>query len=59
MKKLNAIATNEHEFDINWKYENGDEDMRELGEDIQAIINLPVQIQSNLVSFTGAISFCA
>lgn len=40
-KKLEKIHSNSGSVQINWYYEEDDEDMLEAGEDYQAIINIP------------------
>lgn len=44
-KKLETINANGTEVTINWFYEEEDEDMLEAGEDYQAIINIPFNMQ--------------
>ncbi len=44
-KKLEAISKKGNEIVINWFYEEDDEDMQEAGEDYQAIIQVPFQMQ--------------
>ncbi|MDP4226386.1 MAG: DUF1987 domain-containing protein [Bacteroidota bacterium] len=47
-KKLEAIYKNNHPVNINWYYEEDDEDMLEAGEDYESIIHVPfnmVEIQ--------------
>jgi hypothetical protein len=41
MEALNGIQT---KIEINWFYEEDDEDMLEAGEDYQAILNIPVSM---------------
>jgi len=43
-KKLEAIRTDGNEVEVNWHYEEDDEDMLEAGEDYQAIINIPFKM---------------
>lgn len=40
-KKLEAIYKNKHQVNINWYYEEDDEDMLEAGEDYESIIHVP------------------
>lgn len=40
-KKLEAIYKNNHQVNINWYYEEDDEDMLEAGEDYESIIHVP------------------
>jgi hypothetical protein len=43
-KKLEAIKNTGNEVNINWYYEEDDEDMLEAGEDYQAIIKVPFKM---------------
>lgn len=43
-KKLEAIKNAGNEVNINWYYEEDDEDMLEAGEDYQAIIKVPFKM---------------
>lgn len=43
-KKLEAIHKGGSQMVITWFYEQDDEDMREAGEDYQAIINVPFKM---------------
>ena len=43
-KKLEAIHKSMNNIQINWYYEDDDEDMQEAGEDYQAIIQIPFNI---------------
>lgn len=43
-KKLEGINGNNTQVNINWYFEEDDEDMEEAGEDYQAIISLPFKI---------------
>ncbi len=43
-KKLESIRTAGHNVNVNWHYEEDDEDMLEAGEDYQAIINIPFKM---------------
>ena len=43
-KKLESIKNAGNEVNINWYYEEDDEDMLEAGEDYQAIINVPFKM---------------
>ena len=44
-KKLEAIHKAKHEVEVNWYYEEDDEDMLEAGEDYEAIIKVPFKMQ--------------
>lgn len=56
VKKVSALSIEEKLFDIRWKYENGDEDMCELGKDIQSIVDLPMDIQATSVPMQGPLA---
>jgi hypothetical protein len=43
-KKLEAIHKAKHEVEVNWYYEEDDEDMLEAGEDYESIIRVPFKI---------------
>lgn len=43
-KKLEAIHKGKHEVQINWYYEEDDEDMLEAGEDYESIIRVPFKM---------------
>jgi len=43
-KKLEAIHKAKHEVEINWYYEEDDEDMLEAGEDYESIIRIPFKM---------------
>ena len=43
-KKLESIKNSGNEVNINWYYEEDDEDMLEAGEDYQAIIKVPFKM---------------
>ena len=43
-KKLESIHKGGNQLEINWYYEQDDEDMLEAGEDYQAIINVPFKM---------------
>ncbi|MDR2887385.1 MAG: DUF1987 domain-containing protein [Bacteroidales bacterium] len=43
-KKLEAIHKAKNEVEINWYYEEDDEDMLEAGEDYEAIIRVPFKM---------------
>lgn len=43
-KKLESIKNTGNEVNINWYYEEDDEDMLEAGEDYQAIIKVPFKM---------------
>ncbi|MDA3882786.1 MAG: DUF1987 domain-containing protein [Bacteroidales bacterium] len=43
-KKLEGISKNGKEIEINWYYEEDDEDMLEAGEDYQSIIRIPFKM---------------
>ena len=43
-KKLEAIKNAGNDVNINWYYEEDDEDMLEAGEDYQAIIKVPFKM---------------
>lgn len=43
-KKLEEVKNGGKEININWYYEEDDEDMLEAGEDYQAIINIPFKM---------------
>jgi hypothetical protein len=43
-KKLEAIHKAKHEVEVNWYYEEDDEDMLEAGEDYESIIRIPFKI---------------
>ncbi len=44
-KRLETIHRQGNQVIINWFYEEDDEDMREAGEDYQAIVNLTFNMQ--------------
>jgi len=43
-KKLEGLAKAGNEINVNWYYEEDDEDMLEAGEDYQSIIKLPFKM---------------
>jgi hypothetical protein len=43
-KKLEAIHKNKYDIQINWYYEEDDEDMLEAGEDYESIIRVPFKM---------------
>lgn len=43
-KKLEAIHKAKHEVEVNWYYEEDDEDMLEAGEDYESIIRVPFKM---------------
>lgn len=43
-KKLETIHKNKYEVQINWYYEEDDEDMLEAGEDYESIIRVPFKM---------------
>lgn len=43
-KKLEVISKNGNEVQVNWYYEEDDEDMLEAGEDYQSIIRIPFKM---------------
>ncbi len=43
-KKLEAIYKQNHKVEINWYYEEDDEDMLEAGEDYQSILKIPFKM---------------
>lgn len=43
-KKLEAIHKSKNEVEINWFYEEDDEDMLEAGEDYESIIRIPFKM---------------
>jgi hypothetical protein len=43
-----------HKVQINWIYEKYDEDILELGYDIQNLLTVPMQFKTQLTSFYGA-----
>ncbi len=43
-KRLELIHKKGHKVEINWYYEEDDEDMFEAGEDYQSIINIPFKM---------------
>lgn len=43
-KKLEAIHKNNNDVNINWYYEEDDEDMLEAGEDYESIIRVPFKM---------------
>lgn len=45
LKRLESIHRSGNQVIINWFYEEDDEDMREAGEDYQAIVNLTFNMQ--------------
>ena len=44
LKKLEAIGKDGNQVEINWYYEEDDEDMLEAGEDYQSILRLPFKM---------------
>ena len=42
LKSLNEGCDNAHKMEINWHYEEGDDDMYELGQFFQPYINIPM-----------------
>ncbi len=45
LKKLESIHSKGNQVNITWYYEEDDEDMKEAGEDYQAIINMTFNMQ--------------
>ena len=43
-KKLEAIHKAKHDVEVNWHYEEDDEDMLEAGEDYESIIRIPFKM---------------
>ena len=43
-KKLEAIHRSKNEVEVNWYYEEDDEDMLEAGEDYESIIRVPFKM---------------
>jgi hypothetical protein len=43
-KKLEVISKNGNDVQVNWYYEEDDEDMLEAGEDYQSIIRIPFKM---------------
>jgi len=43
-KKLEAIHKAKHNVEVNWYYEEDDEDMLEAGEDYESIIRIPFKM---------------
>ncbi len=43
-KRLEAIHRSKHDVEINWFYEEDDEDMLEAGEDYDSIIKVPFKM---------------
>ncbi|WP_066627593.1 DUF1987 domain-containing protein [Labilibacter marinus] len=43
-KKLELLFKKGHKVEVNWYYEEDDEDMFEAGEDYQSIINIPFKM---------------
>ena len=43
-KQLESLNNGETEVNVNWYYEEDDEDMAEAGEDYDAIISLPFKM---------------
>ena len=43
-KRLELFKKKGHEVEVNWYYEEDDEDMFEAGEDYQSIINIPFKM---------------
>lgn len=43
-KKLEAIHKNNNNVEVNWYYEEDDEDMLEAGEDYESIIRIPFKM---------------
>lgn len=43
-KRLEAIHRSKHDVEINWYYEEDDEDMLEAGEDYDSIIKVPFKM---------------
>jgi len=43
-KKLEAIHKARHDVEVNWYYEEDDEDMLEAGEDYESIIRIPFKM---------------
>lgn len=43
-KKLEAIHKAKHDVEVNWYYEEDDEDMLEAGEDYESIIRVPFRM---------------
>ncbi len=44
LKKLEVISKNGNSVEVNWYYEEDDEDMLEAGEDYQSIIKIPFKM---------------
>lgn len=43
-RRLEEIKSNGNDIEVNWFYEEDDEDMQESGEDFKEIINLPIKM---------------
>lgn len=44
LRKLETIHTDGHTVEMEWYYEEQDEDMRESGEDFKEILKIPIQM---------------
>ncbi|MBD0402118.1 DUF1987 domain-containing protein [Flammeovirga sp. EKP202] len=43
-RKLEFLKASGHEVEVNWYYEEDDEDMQESGEDFKEVIKLPIHM---------------
>ena len=46
LRKLESMNKTESKVNINWLYEEGDEDMLQAGQDYNAIINIPFKMKA-------------
>ena len=47
LKMLNSKCCDENKMIVNWSYEDGDDDMRELGYFIETLLNIPFEFIEN------------
>ncbi len=45
--KLDKLSKNNHQININWLYDEDDEDMKELGEEYQDLFSIPLELIAN------------
>ena len=43
---IGKLSENNNNIQINWQFEDGDDDMKELGEDINAVSKFPISFES-------------
>ena len=45
--KFDKLSKNNHQININWLYDEDDEDMKELGEEYQDLFSIPIELIAN------------